>query len=135
MKIGITLLSLIVGLEAYAQLTVTVSPPQLIGQKAVARLGLRNEFREKIESARAVVFLLDEKGKMVAQGTHWVIGGERGKPGLAPAGTNTFYFVLTSAHPFSATNLTAKLTFNRIVLEGGKLADPKKDVRVKNSSK
>jgi len=67
------------------QLTVTISPPQLTGQKAVIRLGLKNEFKEKIASARAVVFLLDEKGKMVAQGTRWIVGGGKGRPGLEPS--------------------------------------------------
>jgi hypothetical protein len=116
---------------AGAQLVVTVSRPELTGQKAIVRLGFKNEFDQGIQSARAAIFLLDEKGKLVAQGTQWVIGGEKGRPDLAPAGTNNFHFVLTSSKPFSTTNLTAKVTFNRVVLEGGRLADVTHDVVMK----
>lgn len=58
--------------------------------KAVVPLALKNNLFEKIESARAVVFLLDDKGKMIAQGTRWVIGGSEDKPGLAAGATSRF---------------------------------------------
>jgi len=45
---------------AQAQLAVTVSPPKVVGQKAVVELKMTNSFPERIESARAVCFLLDE---------------------------------------------------------------------------
>src|SRR5258708_18118516 len=92
--------------EAYCGLAVTVSPPKVAGQKAVVRLALENHFQERIESARAVTFLLDEQGKMVAQATKWVIGGSArpatgDKAGLAPGATNVFHFVVTSDKPFA----------------------------------
>src|SRR5882724_4977164 len=71
-----------------AQLAVTVSPPRIIGQKAIVPLALKNGFTEKIESARAAVFLFDEQGKMAGQATRWVIGGSKEIPGLAPGKTN-----------------------------------------------
>jgi hypothetical protein len=37
--------------------------------------------------------------------------------------TNAFHFVVTADKPFTTTNLTAKVSFSRVVLEGGKLAD------------
>jgi hypothetical protein len=40
--------------------------------------------------------------------------------------------VFSSGKPFSNTNLTAKVNVNRIVLEGGKLADVTKDVVISN---
>jgi hypothetical protein len=46
-------------------------------------LELKNTFTNNIESARAVVFLLDDQGKMVGQAAHWIIGGTKAKPGLA----------------------------------------------------
>jgi hypothetical protein len=95
-----TLLFFLLGaLTAPAQLAVTVSPPKVVGQKAVVPLALRNDFTEKIESARAVVFLLDENGKMAGQATRWVIGGSPDKIGLAPGATNVFHFVVTSDKP------------------------------------
>jgi hypothetical protein len=48
-------------LLASAQLAVTVSPLKVIGQKAIVLLALTNHLAEKVESARAVCFLLDEQ--------------------------------------------------------------------------
>ena len=119
---------LLAAANAYAQLTVGVSPVKLAGQKAIVPLALKNNFGEKIESARAAVLLLDEQGKMVGQGAKWVIDGNQRTAGLAAGATNVFHFVITSETPFASTNLMPKITFTRVVLEGGKLADPTKDV-------
>ena len=118
-----------------AQLVVTVSPPKITGQKAVVPLAMKNDLAQKVESARAVVFLLDDHGKMVGQGTRWVIGGSQDKPGLATGATNSFFFVIQADKPFTTTNLTVKLNFSRVLLEGGKLADATKDVQIQNASK
>lgn len=117
---------------AWAQLTVTVSPPKVAGSKAVVPLAMKNSFVEPIESARAVVFLSDENGKVVGQATHWVIGGDATRPALSAGATNVFHFVLTSDEPFTTTNLTAKVSFSRVVLESGKLANPTKEVILKS---
>jgi len=113
---------------AAAQLTVMVSHPQVIGQKAIVPLALTNGLTEKVESARAAAFLIDEEGKMVGQATRWIIGGSRDTPGLAAGATNVFNFVVASDRVFVSTNLSAKVTFSRVVLEGGKLADVTKAV-------
>jgi hypothetical protein len=126
---------LFVATVAQAQLTVTVSPVKVTGQKAIVPLALKNNLTEKIESARAAVFILDEQGKVVGQGTRWVIGGSQDKPGLAAGATNAFHFVIAAEKPFATTNLTAKVSFNRVVLEGGKLADVNRDVSVKPATK
>ncbi len=118
-----------------AELAVTVSPVKVAGQKAVVPLAMKNNFAEKIESARAAVFLLDEQGKMVGQSTKWVIGGTRDKPGLAAGATNAFHFVIATEKPFTITNLTAKVTFSRVVLAGGKLADTARQVTVTTADK
>src|SRR5438045_4979638 len=55
--------------------SVVVSPPKVVGQKAVVQLAMKNEFEEVMKSARAAMFLLDEQGKMIGQGSQWVIGG------------------------------------------------------------
>ena len=43
--------------------------------------------------------------------------------------------VLVSGKPFATTNLTAKVMFNRVILEGGKLADTSKQVVVTPATK
>jgi hypothetical protein len=68
---------------------------------------------------------------MVGQSTKWVIG--QNKTSLAAGATNTFNFVITSPQSFTTTNLTAKISFSRVVLDGGNLADPKTDVQIGNS--
>lgn len=124
---------LILLLPASAQLAVTAAPLKITGQKAILPLTLRNGFAEQVESARAVCFVLDDQGKMVAQATRWVVGGTKDRPALAAGATNTFHFVVASEKPFTTTNLTGKLSFTRLVLAGGKLADPGKDVTVVQS--
>ena len=126
---------LFAAVTAQAQLSVTVSSPKVVGQKTVVPLAMRNDLTEKIESARAVVFLLDEQGKMVGQGTRWVIGGNNDKPGLAAGATNAFHFVIASDKPFATTNLTAKVTFSRVVLEGGRVADVNTSVQIEHAEK
>jgi len=132
-----TLILLFASLTAHAQLAVTVSPVKVTGQKAIVPLALKNNLAEKVESARAVVFLLDDQGKMVGQSTRWVIGGAKEKPELAAGATNAFHFVIASlaSSGFTTTNLTAKVQFNRVVLESGKLADVTKDVSVTPATK
>ncbi len=81
MKLLLILLSvLIVALVAHAQLAVAVSPPKIAGQKAIVPLLLSNRLGERVESARAVMFLLDSGGKVAGQDSHWIIGGDPNHP-------------------------------------------------------
>ena len=115
-------------ISIHAQLFITVSPPKATGQKAIIALAMKNNLPEKVESARAVCFLLDDQGQMLGQSTKWVIG--QNKTGLAAGATSTFNYVITSPQPFTTTNLTARVSFSRVVLADGKLADLKQDVSV-----
>ena len=115
-------------LLATAQLAVTVMPPKVIGQKAVVQLNMKNDLGEVVKSARAVCFLLDDQGKMAGQSTKWVIG--QNHTSLEPKGEATFNFVITSPQPWASTNLTAKISFTRVVLDGGKVADVNKAVNI-----
>jgi hypothetical protein len=128
-QIGIFII-LLCPMLATAQLAVTVTPPKVVGQKAVVQLKMKNQLAAKVESARAVCFLLDDQGKMVGQSTKWVIGGTKDRPALEPKGETTFNFVITSPQSFVATNLTAKVSFSCVVLDGGKVADVRQDVSV-----
>jgi hypothetical protein len=118
-----------------AQLTVTVSPPKVIGQKAVVTMAMKNGFSENIKSARAACFLLDEQGAMVGQSAKWVINGNQNNIGLAAGATNEFNFVITSPQPFTTTNLTAKVSFSRVILNGDKQADVQHSVTVTSTPK
>lgn len=135
------LFSLLAGvLSAQAQLTVAISPPQITGDKAIVPLKMKNNFSQGVVSTRAAVLLLDEQGKMVGQSAKWIIGGSSqsatgAKPALDAGGTNAFNFVITAAKPFTSTNLTAKVVFNRLLLEDGKSADVAKEVVVLPASK
>ena len=117
-----------------AQLAITVLPVKVTGQKAVVPLVLKNNFTEKVESARAVVFLLDEEGKMLGQSTRWVIGGAKNQPALESKNETKFNFVIPTTKPLTTTNLTTKVNFTRLVLEGGKLADLRNDVKIQNGT-
>lgn len=128
-------LLLLCALAAQAQLAVTVSPPKVVGQKAVVELAMTNNLTVKVESARAVCFLLDAQGKMVGESSRWVVGGTKERPALAPNKGTTFNFVLTSPQQFTTTNLTAKVSFSRVVLENGKLADVRQNVSVTAADK
>jgi hypothetical protein len=85
----------------------------------------------KIDSARAVMFLLDDQGKVVGQATRWVIGGTKDKPPLAPDAKTTYNFVVPTDKPFTKT----KVSFNRVILEGGKTVDLSKDVSMEDAKK
>jgi hypothetical protein len=124
---------LVCAASAQAQLAVTVSPPKIAEQKAVVELKMKNSFAVNVESARAICFLLDDQGKMVGESTKWVIGGTKNRPALESKKETSFNFVITGNQPFVTTNLTAKVSFSRVVLEGEKLADPKTDVLIQNT--
>lgn len=103
-----------------AQLTVTVAATRTVGKKAVITLGVTNSYPEKVQSARATIFLLDDAGKVVGQSTRWIIGGLPEKPGLdAKAGT-LFHFVIETDKPYT----TNRVFVNRIVLSSGTVISP-----------
>jgi len=113
---------------ATAQLAVTVMSPKVTSQMAVVQLTMKNNLGRTVQSARAVCFLQDAQGKMVGHSTKWVIG--QNKNGLEPGATNSFNFVITSTQPFTATNLTAKISFSSVVLDGGKQVDVLRGVTI-----
>lgn len=118
-----------------AQLAVSVSSPKITAQKVIVLLAMTNNLAEPVESARAICFLLDENGRMVGQSAKWVIGGGKNHQPLQPKSGTTYNFVITSPRPLTATNFTAKVTLNRLVLADGKLADVTKEVIVNVTAK
>ena len=117
--------------SAEAALALKVAEPKTYGQKTIVKMDMRNTFTNTVESARAVVFLLDDNGKTVGQETRWIIGGTKDRPPLAPDARTTFSFVIQSDKPFTKT----KVTVTRIVLAGGKIADVNKDVEIQWEAK
>jgi hypothetical protein len=120
------ILGLFQTLVTHAALKIAVAEPKPYGQKAILKMELHNTFTNAIESARAFVFLLDDKGKVVGQETRWIVGGTKDRPSLAQNANSTFNFVVQSSQPFTST----KITVTRMVLEGGRLADVNKDVQI-----
>jgi hypothetical protein len=47
----------------------------------------------------------------------------------------SFNFVITSPQPFATTNLTAKVSFSRVVLENNQVADVSKTVSMITTEK
>jgi hypothetical protein len=88
-----------------AALVIKVDEPKFTGSKAIIKLELKNTFTQKIESARAVIFLLGDQGKVVGQEARWIIGGTKDKPALIPEGTAPYYFVVSTDKPFTKTKL------------------------------
>jgi len=115
----------------HAGLILKIAEPKTYGQKTIVKMELLNTFTNNIDSVRAAVFLLDENGKIVGQETRWIVGGTKERPGLSPDGKTTFHFVLQSSKPFAKT----KVMINRIVMEGGRLADIHKDVQMESAAK
>jgi len=74
---------------------------------------LKNTYAQKIESAKATMFLMDAAGKVLSQKSGWVIGGATNRPSLAPDQQSKHYFVL----PAGVTFRKANLMLNRVVLE------------------
>ena len=114
-----------------AALVMKIAEPKDYGQKVIIKMELKNTFTNKIEAARAVVFLSDEKGKVVGRDTRWIIGGTKEKPPLAPDAKTTFNFVVQHDKPFTKS----KVTVTKLFLEGGKLADCAKEVQIESSGK
>jgi hypothetical protein len=128
-------LAILGAITAQAQLVVTVSSPKVVGQKAIVTLKMANHFDDKIKFARAGCFLLNDRGEMIGQTAKWVINENLNKTGLPSGATNEFNFVITSPQPFTTTNLTAKVSYSRVVLENGKLADIQREVTVNAAKK
>ena len=126
---------LLVVARASAQLAVTVEPPKVVGQKAIVQIAMTNNLADAVQSARAICFLLDKEGKMIGQSTKWVIGGAKDRPALMPEMATTFDFVMTNPQAITTTNLVAKVSFNRVVLAGGRPAIPDKTVIIQAAEK
>jgi len=113
-----------------AQLNVGIHSPKIAANKAVVRLSVTNSFSESVTAARCTCFLLDPEGKIAGQSTKWVLGSAASIQELKPGAQRAFNFVLSGDKPFANTNLTAKISFSRVVLKGGKAADVRNAVRL-----
>jgi hypothetical protein len=120
------ILAWIIAQPLFAELAVKIETPKQVGKKVVIKLTMKNNFSEKVESARAQIFLLDDKGRVMGQAAKWVIGGTKDRPVLGPNRETTFNFVLTADKPFT----TNSVSFSRVILESGKSVDVKKEVQI-----
>jgi hypothetical protein len=107
--------------SASAALVVKLEPPKRTGQKTVIKVTMKNTFKERIESARARLFVTNSESRTLSPETRWVIGGGTDRPALAPGATTTYHFVVTSDKDVKVNSVL----FLKLVLEGGKEVDPK----------
>ena len=115
-----------------AQLAVNVFAPRIAGQRAIFPLALSNGFPSTIESARAVMFLLDSEDKVVGQGSRWIIGGDTNRIGLSAAATNIFHFVV----PINGKAFVSqRLTVTTLKVSNNKSANPVTDLKVTYQAK
>jgi hypothetical protein len=121
------LLLMLVLETARASLSVKVDDPKPAEGKALVKITMVNTFSNKVESARATLFLLDEKGKAVAQKAEWVIGGTKERRPLEPNGTAIYYFNVPTNKPFKK----ARVIFTRIILENGQVVQAGKGFELK----
>jgi len=115
-------------------LAVNVAATKLLKDKAVVEITMKNNLTETIKSARAACFLLDGQGQLIGQSSKWVIGGTKDLLPLQPNSETTFNFIISSPQPFSSTNVTAKVSFSRVILEDGKPVDVTKEVSVQSAN-
>ena len=132
MKICKVVVGLWLGMIAtsFAALVVQIDQPKSTGSKVIVKLELQNTYAEKIKAVRAVMFLMNDDGKVVGQSTSWIIGGGKDKPALDANAKTTYNFVITTDKPFTKS----KLLVERILLENGNLADARKDVQITEES-
>jgi hypothetical protein len=114
------------GSAALASLSLKVGDPKSNGGKVLVKLTITNTYSNAVESARAAVFLVDEKGKVVGQNTQWVIGGAKEKPALAPQASAVYYVTIATDKPFQKANVV----FTRIVLEDGQVVQAGKGFEI-----
>ena len=125
----------VLAMSVRADLLVTTGPVKVFGEKAVVKLDMRNTFKQKVESARAVVFVTDPEGKVVGHAVRWVITGQKNLPALPPGGTNNFNFVIPLTGSVATTNLAAKVQFVRVVLDHGRIVKIPTEVTVQGPEK
>lgn len=122
--------ALAIATSLQAALVVQLGQAKTTGSKAIIKLDLENTFDTKIQAARAVVFLTDDQGKVVGQSTRWIIGGSNDRPALESKAKTTFNFVVPTEKPFTKTQFLVE----RVLLEGNKPADIRKEVVIKESA-
>jgi hypothetical protein len=94
-------------------------------QQGHRQLELQNTYTNKIQSARAAMFLIDNQDKVIGQLTNWIIGGGKDKPSLESNSKTIYNFGIATDKPFTKT----RLIVTRILLDNGKLASLK-DVQI-----
>ncbi len=108
-------------ITAPAALVVQVAPPKSTGSMAIVKMDLQNTYSEKIQGARAAMFLINDQGKVVGQLAKWIIGGGKDTKALDATAKTSYNFVVATDKPF----VKAKLIVTQILLDGGKPASLK----------
>ena len=129
------LISLFLPFALFAQMEVGLVDMKAQQSKGLVTISLANHFEQTVQSARIWVMLLDDDGKIVGQKAQWLTGkGDKGKsfkegelklqPSAQDDAPKTFSISVDTQR--KATK--AKITFSRIVLADGTLANVQRDV-------
>lgn len=112
-----------------ATLELTVGEPKTYTKLTVIKMDLHNSFADQIKAVEAVVFLMNDKGKVVGQKSRWILGGPDRRPPLDAGSSASFFFVVSNAQSFATT----KVLVTRIVFENGKLGNILRDVKIQSA--
>jgi len=126
---------------AYATLEVGVTT-ETTGNKALVKISVKNNFTQSLKAARAWVILLDDKGKIVGQKAQWLNNPKKDKKkkaGNKKRKSNKTHVNLEAGDTLEASVVVniirpvadTKLTFSRIILGDGTLADVRKSLVAK----
>jgi len=144
MKIIVIVFSLLILAPLFVHATLEVGvTTETTGSKALVKISIKNNFDQKLKATRAWVILLDDKGKIVGQKAQWLSNPKKKKQtGNKKRKSNKTHVDLEAGDTLEASvvvNTTrpvadTKLTFSRIILGDGTLADVRKSLVAKKDA-
>src|SRR5688500_16732741 len=111
----LTLCLLVMTLPLRAALVVTLQEICVVADKAVLKLGIKNQYPEAVIASRATFFLMRADGKVVGRHSVWLIGDGQRLQSL-PAGAATNWNVVM---PMQGEFERANVVFGPVVLGSG----------------
>lgn len=121
---------------ADGQITVALSKTEQIGQQALVKIELNNNYDQSIKGVRIWVFMMDQNGKVVGEKAQWIVGGDNSnKPdfqntALESGNINEYTVAVDTlrAQTEDEEPFKARVTFSRLILSDGTLLNPQKSV-------
>lgn len=111
----------------FANIEIATSEVQSANNKAILSIKARNSFDQDIQNARIWVFAMNDKGEVVGQKAQWLHDSETSEDANWLDTEGETEFKLTVDTKAKATQ--TKVTFSRIIMADGSLADVQKAVK------